>query len=243
MKYISLAIAAAALLVLSGCTTDTTGDTSTYPTQQPVYENPNSVIPPQETPYGYAYDLSGYLLPTKTLESRSVSKRFFITRQTNSYYFEPTTETLTRYLEGVQDDLQRPIVTVFEGEIPNQIKVEQYRVDTNRIDATFYDANGIVTAIEQYPRYLQTGGDLLRDQNGACVLKEYISGYTMDNIPVQAHPNGYYNSVLHFYCGTVDGSQIDRYYAEGWGQILAIRQDIDGSTTYSVFDQNSYQEF
>ena len=249
MKYISLAIAAAALLVLSGCTSDTTGDGSingSPQSQQPGYENnqpyQESVIPPQGSGYGLAYDLSGYLLPVKTLQSQSVTKKFYITHQQDTYTFDPTTETLVRYLEGDKDDLNRPFVSVFQGEAPDQKLVERYVVDQNRINVTTYDKNANANSFEQYPRHLQVGGDLLRNQNGACVLKEQIDNFEMDNIPAQAHPNGHYSSVLHVYCGTADGVKIDRYYADGWGQILAIRQEADGSVTYSVFDQNSYQE-
>lgn len=233
------------ILLLSGC--GTTGDTVNYPdnTYQEGSVNQNqSAIPPNDIGHGLAYDLSGYLLPTKTLEAASVTKVFRITKQESNGYFQSTQSMLRRYLEGTKDDLDRPIVNVFEGDIGVEILVEHYLVRENRIDATFYDADGIAVSQEQYPRYLQVGGDMLRSENGACVLKEHIEGFDMEDgvIPRQAEPNGYYGSVLHLYCGTADGVKIDRYYAEGWGQILAIQQQPDGTTIYSVLDQNSYEE-
>jgi len=238
-------IALFTILLLSGC--GTTGETVNYPdtTYQEGSVNQNqSAIPPHGNGHGLAYDLSGYLLPVKTLEAASVTKIFYITKQESNGYFETTRSTLRRYLEGTKDDLDRPIVNVFEGDTGAETLVEHYLVRENRIDATFYDADGNAISQEQYPRYLQVGGDMLRSESGACVLKEHIEGFDMEDgvIPYQAEPNGNYGSVLHFYCGTADGVKIDRYYAEGWGQILAIRQQPDGSTLYSVLDQNSYQE-
>ncbi len=240
-KPLLLLSSLATVAILAGCTTDGTtqpADNNGYSQQQ------QSVIPPPGIPTGLSYDLSGYLLPVKTLESRSVSKTFHVTYQDVNGYFTQQRDEIHRYLEGDKDDLNRPIVTVFEGIEPDWVKVESYLVDDNRISVTYYDANQVVSAREQYPRYLQVGGDLLRNENGACVIRKHINDFDMEDgyIPVQADPNGHYGSVLHVYCGTIDGTKIDRYYAEGWGQILAIRQNSDGSTVYSVFDQNSYTE-
>ncbi len=240
--------------IVSGCTTGdgTLGDENTNNNQN-VYNNPQnqspnqtqlpqSVIPPQSQGIGLAYDLSGYLLPSRTLNSQSVSKTFNIVKEDSNGYFTQTKSIVNRYLEGSKDTLNQPVVNIFEGISPNLSLVEKDIVSENKISVFSYDDNAILVSQEQYPRHLQVGGDLLRNQNGACVLKEHISDYDMGNIPVQADPNGHYGSVLHFYCGTSDGVKIDRYYADGWGQILAIRQEADGSTIYSVFDMNSYKE-
>ncbi|HHD83791.1 MAG TPA: hypothetical protein ENK93_02835 [Campylobacteraceae bacterium] len=237
------------LLMVSWLTGCTTGDTSTsdggYNNQgYDNTQNQQSVVPQPGTGHGLEYDLSGYLLPTKTLESRSVSKTFHVTYQDSNGYFTQQPDEIHRYLEGVKDDLDRPIVNVFEGIAPDQKRVERYVVDENRISVTYYDANDVPVQMEQYRRYLQAGSDLLRNENGACVIKEHLENFDMSDgyMPVQADPNGYYGSVLHVYCGDLNGTKIDRYYAEGWGQIAAIRQNSDGSTIYSVFDQNSYEE-
>jgi hypothetical protein len=228
---------------LTGCTTDgtTTSPNGGYDNTQ---NQQQSVVPPPGSGFGMRYDLSGYLLPTKTLNSHSVSKTFHVTSQDSNGYFTQQQDEIHRYLEGIKDDLNRPIVNVFEGIAPDWKKVETYLVDENRISVTYYDTNDVPAQSEQYQRYLQIGSDLLRNENGACVIREHLENFDMSDgyVPVQAEPNGYYNSVLHVYCGTVDGTKIDRYYAEGWGQILAIRQNSDGSTLYSVFDQNSYEE-
>ena len=249
MKNLYRILAAAVLAIaFGGCT----GGDGTFGSQQPSGQDNNnggspgyqeSVIPPQSQGFGLQYDISGYFLPYTTLNKGSAYKNFDVTVQDSNGYFTQTQTLVKRYLEGKKDDLDRPIVNIFEGETANQILVEKYIVDDNRLSVFSYDANGLLTNQEQYPRYIQVNGDLLRNENGACVLKEEIQNFDMSDgyIPVQANPNGQYNSVLHFYCGTSDGMKIDRYYADGWGQILVVKQSSDGITTYSVFDQSSYQ--
>ena len=244
-KRVLLISSLVTLALFSGCTTDGTSlpADGTYNDQQPNQQS-QSTVPPQGIPTGLAYDLSGYLLPYPTLNNGSASKTFHVTYQDTNGYFTEQKDVIHRYLEGLKDDLDRSIINVFEGEDPNQIMVEKYVVDENRISVTYYDANQNPTDSEQYRRYRQVGDDLLRNENGACVIQEHINNFDMEDgyVPVQADPNGNYGSVLHVYCGSVDGSKVDRYYADGWGQILAIRQNSDGSTVYSVFDQNSYEE-
>ena len=252
MKKIYTYVCAVVLTVLvSGCTGTDDGTLGTGNTNdnQNVYNNPQnqtqiqqSAIPPQSQGMGYAYDLSGYLLPVKTLNNKSVYKTFNIVTEDSNGYFTQGKSIVKRYLEASKDELNEPLVNIFEGISPNLHLVEKYVVSPSRISVYSYDGDNNLVSQEQYPRSLQVGGDLLRNENGACVLKEHLTGYEMDNIPVQADPNGHYGSVLHFYCGTSDGARIDRYYADGWGQILAIRQNRDGTTQYSVFDQNSYEE-
>jgi len=244
-QTISIILVTAAIL-FGGCTTTDTpqpGGTRYPDTHQnyPPQQEPGT-IPPQGEAYGLEYDLSGYLLPVKTLENGTVTKRFAVTTQESDGYFSSTRTEIVRTLEGITDDLDRPIVNVFEGEAPYQQRVESYLVDDRRISVTFYDTNDNITSQEQYPRYLQVGSDLLRNQDGACVLQSHITDFDMGNVPVQAEPNGHYHSVLHVKCGTASGDSIDRYYADGWGQILAIRESSDGTTVYSVFDQSSYIE-
>ena len=250
MQKIYYFIVALSLIVLiSGCTS--TGTDGTYTGDQNQNQANNgqsavqeSVVPLQSQGTGLRYDLSGYLLPVKTLESQSVYKDFTITTQDSNGYFTQQQTIIKRYLEGNKNALNQPVINIFEGQTPNQILVEKDVVTQNRISVFIYDNNAILTTQEQYPRYIQKNEDLLRNESGACVLKEEIDNFDIGdaNVPVQANPVGHYNSVLHFYCGTTDGTKIDRYYADGWGQVLAIRQVSDGTTTYTVFDQNSYQE-
>ena len=90
--------------------------------------------------------------------------------------------------------------------------------------------------------------DLLRNEKGACVLKQRIENFDITQvIPVQAYPDPenpplVYSSALHFYCGTTDGTKTDRYYARGWGIIGLITTLSDGSKIYTIFDPNSYRE-
>ncbi len=243
MKRYSMLIASLVLgYTLSGCgTTDTTETTggSGYPAGG-TYDNgqqyQNSTVPPQEQGIGLAYDLSGYIVPSQVLEDKKVYKTFVVTPEDSNGYFTQGSSQVTRYYEPV---IGEDAVNVFEG----NTLVERYTFTSAYIYATFI-SNGTETH-QTYPRHLQVHGDLYRSQEGACVLKEHLQNFDMADsnlVPVQADPNGHYSSVLHFYCGTTNGTRIDRYYAEGWGIVLEIFQSPDGTTTYSVFDQNSYQE-
>jgi hypothetical protein len=229
---------------LTGCdTTDTTNDGNQQerPYENGAYnDNPykNSTIPPQQQGIGMDYDLSGYLIPSQTLENKKVYKTFVITPEDSNGYFTQGSTTLTRYYEPV---IGQESVNVFQNNSP----VERYTFTEAYVYATFIDIESGVETRQTYPRHLQVHGDLYRTEDGACVLQEHLQNFDMADsnlVPVQAKPNGFYGSVLHFHCGTVDGTVIDRYYADGWGVVLEIYKGADGTTTYSVFDQNSYQE-
>ncbi len=252
MQKIYDSIVALSLIVaISGCTSTGTDGTYTGDQNQNQEQVQNgqsavqeSVVPPQSQGTGLGYDLSGYLLPVKTLENQSVYKDFTITTQDSNGYFTQQQQIVKRYLSGYKNDIRQPVVNIFEGNAPNQLLVEKDVVTQNRISVFNYNGDGNLVTQEQYPRHIQKNEDLLRNASGACVLKEEIDNFDMSDgyVPVQANPIGHYNSVLHFYCGTTDGTKIDRYYADGWGQVLAIRQIPDSTTTYTVFDQNSYRE-
>lgn len=237
MKRYSILIATLFLsYLLTGCgTTDTLGSD----TENGVYNDnqyQNSTIPPQKQGIGMAYDLSGYLVPSQALEDKKIYKTFVITPEDSNGYFTQGSSTLIRYYEPV---IGQEAVNVFQG----NTLVERYTFTDAYVYATFIE-DGVETR-QTYPRHLQVHADLYRTENGACVLEEHLQNFDMEDsnlVPVQASPNGHYGSVLHFHCGTVNGTVIDRYYADGWGVVLEIYKSPDGTTTYSVFDQNSYQE-
>ena len=89
---------------------------------------------------------------------------------------------------------------------------------------------------------------MYRSSDGACVYKDvWDSGLDISEIiPLQANPNtgtAYFGKVLHIYCGTREGTKIDRYYADGWGMIAEIYQSASGEVRYSVLDQSTYQTY
>ncbi len=203
-----------------------------------------SVIPPKMQGTGVDFNITGYLFPYRALVGGIVKKRYTVTSEDPSGYFNQQKTILTHQIQGIKDDLGDTIIHIFE----NNKLVEKDTITPNHITVNAYDSNDILSGTEQYPVLIRKNEDLLRNEKGACVLKQRIESFDITAIiPIQAYPDPQnppmtYGSVLHFYCGTIEGARIDRYYADGWGTIGVITRLSDGSTTYSVFDPNSYEE-
>ncbi len=228
-----------ALFSLIGCAGETSDEN---------YQNDNSyplgVIPPKMEGTGVSFDVAEYMFSNRTLNGGIVKKEYTVTTQDINGYFDGQKTTLTYQIQGIEDDIGDIIVHVFE----NNKFVEKDTITQNYITVNSYDINDILSGTEQYPRLIRKNEDLLRNEKGACVLRQRIVNFDISSIiPIQAYPDPNnppltYGSVLHFYCGTTDGTRIDRYYASGWGAIGLITQTPDGAIKYTIFDPNSYEE-
>jgi len=250
MKKIYLLISTALLVItFTGC--GTTGSETTFPQdngnypeigdQQQNNNNLNSVIPAQQSGIGDLFDVASFLYAYPALNDKSVDKDFLVTRQSAQGFFNDG--DVKRTQEGLTDNLGDKIINIFE----NNKLVERASVNETRITVRYYQ-NDIETATEQYRREVKLHEDMYRTENGACVYKElFDNGLDISEIiPRQANPNeglALFGKVLHVYCGTKDGTIIDRYYADGWGTIAEISQSSDGSRTYSVLNQSSYNPY
>ena len=240
MKKITTILLSTIVFGFVGCTT------SDSPTNQ---ELPNdndyisSVIPEQSSGFGLEYDITGYFFPSSVLNERGVAyKNYVITTKNSDGYFNNQQRVIEHYIENNKNAYNEDIITFFQND--KLVKRSNIKKDTI-VDITYDITNGSETTREPYSRLLQVGDDLIRNENGACIVKDRLTGfYTSDVIPLQADPNDnspHYNSVLHFYCGTSKGTKIDRYYADGWGEIISIYTYNDNSVEYAVFDRNSYK--
>ncbi len=233
----------ATAITLSGCLGDDSvnindGDYQNDDTR------PLGIIPPSREGVGVSFDIAEYMFSNRTLNGGIVKKRYTVTTQDPNGYFDGQKYILTYLIQGVKDDMGNIIIQVFE----NNKFVEKDTITQNSITVNSYDTNDILSATEHYPRFIRQNEDLLRNDRGACVLKQRIESFDFSQIiPVQAYPDMdnpplVYGSVLHFYCGTTDGTTIDRYYANGWGTVGLITTTADGTVKYTIFDPNSYEE-
>jgi len=252
--YLNLTAVVTAFFLLTGCTdgatypdeTQTPPTGQNQPTQNTQYPQ-TSVIPPQEQGIGYEQDLASFMYAYPPLNAKGnikkgAIKEYYITVQDSNGYFDQAQSKVQRVEEGMQDDLEDQIISVFED---NMLK-ERAVINETRISVTYYD-NGIDTGTEQYRRYFRLHEDMLRDENGACIYKEIWDNLDMSEIvPIQANPNtgnAQYSQVLQVYCGTTDGTKIDRFYANGWGIVAEVIQLPTGETKYSVLNQSTYQTY
>ncbi len=254
--YLKLTAVVTAFLLLTGCTDGSTypDGTQTPPTgqnqptekpQQPVQYPQTNAVPPQEAGVGYEKDLASFMYAYPPLSAtgnvkKGAFKEYYITVQNSDGYFDRTQSKIQRVEEGMQDDLGDQLITVFE----DNIRKESAIINETRISVAFYD-NGVDTGTEQYQRYFRLHEDMLRNENGACVYKEIWDNLDMSEIvPIQANPNtesAQYSQVLQVYCGTVNGTKIDRFYANGWGIVAEIIQLPTGETKYSILNQSTYE--
>ncbi len=193
----------------------------------------DGIIPPQSQGVGVDHDILTYFFPSTTLDDNDFYKDYTVTKEDSSQQY-----VVEQYIKGEKGGSE---IHVFRD---NKL-FKKSIIETNLISVYQYNNDGINIAFEQYPRTIQENGDLIRNENGACILKERLTNfYISEIIPVGANPNSsstHFNSVLHFYCGTSNGAKSDRYYANGWGEIATILQNSDGSIEYQVFDMNTEQ--
>lgn len=240
-KFFLLATLFAVLFFMTGCTDGTTlPDDGVINNNQPNSGLVKNAIPPQEAGIGTEFDLANFMYSYPALNNKTAEKEFLVTTQNSDSFFDPGKSYVKRIQEGLTDNLGDKIVNVFE----NNTLVEHAIINETRITVTFYKDN-TETGTEQYRRMAYLHEDMYRTQDGACVYKEiFDNGLDMSEIaPRQANPNegiAHFGKVLHVYCGTRTGTQIDRYYADGWGVIAEISQNQDGTTTYSILNQSSY---
>jgi hypothetical protein len=241
MKNISLLLASMlVLLLLNGCTDNGTGE-NTYDQNQP--QQIQSTIPAQDVGIGSEYDLAAFMFAYPPLNNQNAEKEFLVTTQNAQGFFETDKSYIKRVQEGLTDDLGDKIINIFE----NNSLIEHAVVNETRISVTFYQ-NQLETGTEQYRRYFRLHEDMFRSNEGACVYKDiWENGLDISEIiPLQANPNSgsaHFAKVLQVYCGTREGTKIDRYYADGWGIIAEVIQSATGETVYSVFDQSSYKMY
>jgi hypothetical protein len=206
--------------------------------------DPYNVIPPLAQGIGLDIDIRSYFFPYNTLRDGYTYKDYLVTRMNASGQMIDQRTTVKHYLEGNKNGDGDSIISVFE----DNVLIKKSIVEENKISVYTYNKQGISTGSEQYGTLMRVHEDLLRNENGACVLdEEKISNlYLSDIVPAQADPRSssnpsHYGSVLHFRCGTSNGVRIDRYYADSWGEIAEIYHYQDGSVGYSVFDMQTNQ--
>ena len=233
MKKITNILLSVVIFGFVGCTSDTKPS-------YPELPNDNSVIPKELDGFGLEYDVTGYFFPYNTLRDGSTYKDYVITTKDANGYFDNQQRVIKHYIEGNKNAYDESIITVFQDN-----KVVKKSTVGDKITDITYDIDGNEKTKEQYFRLLQVNDDLIRNENAACVLKKKLENfYIGDVIPVQADPHENpvsYSSVLRFYCGTRNGSKIDRYYADGWGEIIEIYRYSDTSVQYVVFDRQTDQ--
>jgi len=205
--------------------------------------DPYSVIPPLAQGTGLDIDIRSYFFPYNTLRDGYTYKDYLVTRMNSNGQMIDQKTVVKHYLEGNKNANGDSIISVFE----DNALIKRNIVEDNKITVYTYDKRGISTGSEQYATLMRLHEDLLRNENGACVLEEKLDNLYLSNIvPSQADPRSstspsHYGSVLHFRCGTSNGVRIDRYYADSWGEIAEIYHYQDGSVGYSVFDMQTDQ--
>jgi len=235
MKIIVNILFSAVLFMFIGCDT-----TTTNPEDGNVQYN---VIPAQEQGVGFDYNITSYFFPYNTLINSYAYKDYLVTKFDANGYMTNQKTIVKHYLEGNENGAGGSIISVFE----NNVLIRKSIVEVNYIFVYTYDKNGISTGSEQYTQLIRVNEDLLRNENGACVLREQIDNFSISSVvPLQSNPQtnsaqDQYGNVLHFYCGTSNGIKIDRYYADGYGEIIEKHQYTDGSIEYSVYDKNTDQ--
>ncbi len=238
MKKITTMLLSAVVFGLVGCTTSDTPTNQELPDDN---SNVNNAIPEQSLGYGLEYDITSYFFPYNTLIDRYTYKDYAVTIKSSDGYFNNQQRVVKNYIEGNKNAYDESIITVFQD---NKV-VKKSTVRENNITDTTYDINGNIKTIEHYSKLLQVNDDLIRNENGACVLREKLENFYIVGVtPMQADPHENsisYSSVLHFYCGTSNGTKIDRYYADGWGEIIEIYRYSDNSIQYVVLDKQTDQ--
>lgn len=205
----------------------------------------NDVIPPIAQGTGNNIYITSYFFPYETLSDGGgyAYKDYLVTMMDANGYMTDQNTIVKHYLEGNENGNGDSVISIFQD---NRL-IKKSIVESNYISSYTYNLQGISTGSEQYAQYMRVNEDLLRNENGACVLKEKIDNlYLNEIIPSQADPytSGsftHYTNVLHFYCGTSNGTAIDRYYADAYGEIVEIYHYSDGSIGYSVFDKQTDQ--
>ncbi len=241
MKKITTILLSAMVFGFVGC--QDTDTTTNYPELPDNNSDNYSAIPEQSVGYGLEYDITGYFFPSSTLNEKGVAyKDYTVTTKGADGYFNNQKRVVKHYVEGNKNAYDESVITVFEDDK----RVRRSIVGESGVTYITYDVDGNEKTREQYSKLLQVDDDLIRNENGACILKAKIDRLYVGNIiPDQADPHSnpiHYNSVLHFYCGTNNGTKIDRYYANGWGEVAEIYRYSDNSIQYVVFDRNSYRD-
>ena len=201
------------------------------------------VIPPITQGTGDNVYITSYFFPYETLRDGYAYKDYLVTMMDASGYMTDQNTIVKHYLEGNKNGNGDSIISVFQD---NSL-IKKSIIEENYVSVNTYNLQGISTGTEQYAQYMRVNEDLLRNEMGACILKEKIDNLSLSEIiPAQADPyrSGsitHYTNVLLFYCGTSNGTKIDRYYADAYGEIVEIYHYNDGSIGYSVFDKQTDQ--
>ncbi len=238
MKKITIALLGAVVFGFVGCTnSDTTTNTPELP------DNGNvgvSVIPEPSEGYGLEYDVTSYFFPYDTLINGYTYKDYAVTTKDADGYFNEQKRVIKHYVEGNKNGFNESVITVYQ----NNSVIKRSVVGKNGIIDTTYDENRNEIR-EHYSKLMQVNDDLIRNESGACVLKQKFENFYIGNVvPAQADPHQnpvQYGSVLHFYCGTSNKTKIDRYYADAYGEIISIYQYNAGLVEYVVLDKNTDQ--
>lgn len=228
------------ILLFIGCG-GTSEDTDNLPNNE-IIDQTTNVIPPLAQGVGLDYNITEYFFPNETLNNRTAYKDYLVSRMDTNGVITDQRSVVKHYLEGNENGSGGSNIFVFE----NNKLIKKSIIETNRISVYTFDEAGNQTTSEQYAQLLRRNEDLLRNENGACVLKQEGTLQLSDIIPLQANPNtssanSFYNNVLYVHCGTKSGIKIDRYYAMGLGEIAEIYEYQNGSIGYSVYDRQTDQ--
>jgi hypothetical protein len=198
---------------------------------------------------GYSVDLKDYLYPYHTLveggKVTQVVNNYEITSNGNINNLGSETKIFTRSRELNSNNI---VINEFINSLNDKTK-EDVIYATSILS---YDhQNGIS---ERYPYSVKKNSKVTElTSNGVtllCVVNDVIGGAIdlssmipseiLANLPQSTDQYIYYN-VIHIHCGATDGTTIDSYNVNGWGEVLSIIKYADGSTRYEILDKKSIQ--